>query len=100
MEEELLYTSTVTVEAEQRGKSEEEAFQNIFQWLRRRIHSEIDGYLVEMHVKSCVLLSRKMEKTVKKFLFFFMPVESVEYVIRVRIEAETVLLKKGETADD
>lgn len=96
MGEELLYTSTVTLETEQRGKDEEEAFQNIFRWLRQQVHREVDGYLVEMHVTSCELLSKRTEKKVKKFLFFFMPVEYAESVIRVRIQAEAVLLKRGE----
>ena len=94
MEKELLYKTEVQLELEGRGKSEQEATQNIFNILRSRIHSEIDGYLVEMHVTSFVLMSQDIEKKIKKFLYFFMPVEYETYIVRAKVTADVSALRK------
>lgn len=79
MNKELLAEEIVEITISQTGKTEENVYQNIFNELRKEVHSRIEGYLVEMHVESFILLNEDVETSIKKFLFFFMPVEHKLY---------------------
>ena len=92
-EQELLDSTEVTLEVTQSGKSELEVCQKIFGQLRKEIHGHVDGYLVEMHIKSFIFLDKKVEKKTKKFLFVFMPVEHETFIYTARIKAHVTILK-------
>lgn len=96
---ELLEKKTVTLQIDGYGKSIEEAYQEIFNKVRREIHAEIKGLLVEMHIISCKLLSKDEEVKIKKFLVFFMPVEHKKYVIKCELEVEAIVLNHIEKED-
>lgn len=87
--QELLQEKVYEITVSSTGKSHEDVYQNLFKKLRSDIHGQIDGYLVEMHVESMILKNIHEERFTKKFLFFFLPVEHVQFsaeaVFRVKV---------------
>jgi hypothetical protein len=94
MNRELLTQEIVEVSITEQGQTQEQAYQNIFNRLRKEIHNHIDGYLVEMHVESFKVTKKDVLKKVKRFLFFFMPVEHTSYVISATLKVSVSLLLK------
>lgn len=94
LQEELLQYEDVEIVLIQRGKTEEEALQNIFNQLRRDIHSHIDGYLMEMHVGSVILLRKEVREKIKRFLFFFFPVEHRTVTLEMKLKISVTSIKR------
>ena len=93
MPQELLQHEDVEITLTQRGKTEEEALRNIFNQLRRDIHSHISGYLMEMHVGSVVLLRKDAQKKIKRFLFFFFPIEHQTITLEMKLKVSVISIK-------
>ncbi len=94
MDNELLQKNTYILTIQGFGKSQEEAYQDIFKKLRTEIHSKLSGYLVEMHVVSFKILDEKTKVYTKKFLGLFLPVEHTDTWIEAKLVAEVTELKK------
>lgn len=89
---ELLKSKTYEIEMKSSGQTREEAFQNLFKQLRKNIHSYIDGYLIDMHIESIMLIDETSHSEMKKLFNLFMPVEytTVEIDVMLKIKVSEI----------
>jgi len=68
-----------------KGKTEEEAYSDVFARVKTEVYREVPGVVLQMEPEEVILLSRKEEKKEEKFLFLFFPREKSEYEIKVKL---------------
>ncbi len=86
-------TKTINIEVEGRSKkTKEDAVQNAFSSLQKKVRSQIDGLIYYMKPVDVEVIEMKEENRIEKFLFFFFPKERKQYYVRLAIHIEISIL--------
>lgn len=93
----ILVETTRQFELIGKGKSIEEAYNNIFTMVRSKVYDAVPGVILHMEPKEVYLLSKEEEVITEKFLFLFLPREKRNWKIKVELLVEIKYINtKGE----
>ena len=80
-----------------KGKSIEEAYNNIFSLVRSKVYDAVPGVILHMEPKEVYILSKEEKKVTEKFLFLFLPREKSRWTINVKLVVDIKYIKtKGD----
>lgn len=93
----ILVETTRQFELIGKGKSIEEAYNNIFTMVKSKVYDAVPGVILQMEPKEVHLISKEEEVITEKFLLLFLPREKRNWTIKVKLLVDIKYINtKGE----